>query len=685
MTAPATPIFIPAAAQDGFVQLKNSYMDAFGAYQDIRFQMIEIDVAYMREGDNTIENARAVIRNRMGDTNKFRNITVPIIAPAVETAVEYQTEVFLQGYPIFSFVGAPKDMDAVQQMNVIVEDQSTRGGWTQQLMMAIRDGFKYNIGAVDFDWGQQTVPVLETDISVSTSEGQPKEIIWQGNQLERIDPYNSFWDTRYFPSQVSPRGEYGGYHKLMSRTEMKSFINGLDCKIIPNIVKALESQSPGWGIATSGVESVYTYNIPQIRRDVSMTVQQMGGEPDWNRWVDERLGEKSGNKINYRNTYVLTILYARIIPSDFNLKVSAPQTPQIWKMYYVNNQTLIGAKRLTNAHSMLPFMMFQPIEDGLGYQTKSLAKNQQDIQDVSSAMLNSVIAARRRAISDRTLFDPSRVSEQHINSPNPSAKIPIRPAGYGKPVSESVYAFPFRDENSGVVLQELPMIMGLGDLNSGQNKTRRGQFQKGNKTLKEFETVNDNSNGRDMMCSIGLEASFFTPLKFMMKTNIVQYQGTGVIFSKTLQKSVNIDPVVLRNTAMDFKTSDGLTPAAKLLNSDALQQGLQTIAAVPQIAAGYNITPLFSYLMKTQNADLSPFEKTQAQVAYEQASATWQQAMMAVAEKGGDVAKLAGTQPKPADYGWDPNLPPGTPPTNPATSPALQAAPPKVSVNQQGI
>jgi hypothetical protein len=61
-------------------------------------------------------------------------------------------------------------------------------------------------------------------------------------------------------------------------------------------------------------------------------------------------------------------------------------------------------------------------EDGLWYQTKSLAENVAPIQDVTSSLINSVIAARRRAISDRGIYDPSRITEANINSTNPSRK-----------------------------------------------------------------------------------------------------------------------------------------------------------------------------------------------------------------------------------------------------------------------
>lgn len=663
MTAPAVPMLLPQSAQDGFNQLRQTYLDSFNTFDTFRDRLISIDLDYMREKDQTTENFRAKIANSRGDSSKFQNITIPIIYPQVESAVEYQSEVFCTGYPFFSFTGPPDQWDAVEQMNVIMEDNSNRGGWAQEFIKAFRDGFKYNIFAIEADWESCITPVLETDITASTAQGTPREVVWSGNTIKRLDLYNTFWDRRYQPCDICTRGEFAGYHQLMSRTEMKTFINSLPEKIIKNIVPALQSAAQAWGLTQN---TPLGYSIPQIRQD-SSTVQDMNSEPNWMAWVG---AADADVEIKYKNSYIVTIIYARIIPADFGLRVSAPQTPQIWKLTYVNNQVLLGAKRMTNAHSYLPILMAQPLDDGLAYQTKSLAENVSDIQDVSSALINSVIAARRRAISDRTIYDPSRISEKHINNPNPSAKIPVRPAAYGKPISESVYPFPFRDDQSGIILGELQQVTQMADQITGQNRSRRGQFQKGNKTLHEYQDVQDNSTGRDRMCSIGIEASLMTPLKYILKTNILQYQGVGVIFSSALQKQKDIDPVKLRNAALAFNVSDGLLPSSKILNTDALQQGFQTMAQVPQIAAGYNMTPLFSYLMKTQNADLRAFEKSPQQLAFEGAMQQWQQAIQALSQSKTPIdPKNFPPQPTPQQYGWDPTQGPGPTPTAPGAIP----------------
>jgi len=119
------------------------------------------------------------------------------------------------------------------------------------------------------------------------------------------------------------------------------------------------------------------------------------------------------------------------------------------------------------------------------------------------------------------------------------------------------------------------------------------------------------------------------------------------------QVAVEVDPLALRKTILAFRISDGLIPSTKIINADTLSIAIQTIGNSPQIGAGYNIAPMFSYLIKTQGADIAPFEKSPEQIAYEQALQLWQQAIMVFAEKGIEPKKL-GPQPTPQQFGYQP-------------------------------
>lgn len=649
-TTPNTPLLIPPKAQEGILQFIKSSKELSHQHWNMREQMRKIDLDYMREADLTTEQYRAKQSNKMGDATKFQNITVPVVLPQVESAVTYQASVFLQGSPIFGVTSNPQTIDEAVQLETVIAEQATRGGWVAEFIKFFRDGFKYNLCAVEVAWERQVTAAIETALEFSTTEGKPKEVQWEGNSIKRLNLYNTFWDMRCNPVDVYKKGEFAGYVEAMSRIALKQFIQELPDKLIQNIVPAFES--------SCATADLY---IPDLNPDALDHGQSKANASfNWLSWAALADGEKG--KINYKDMYEVTTIYARILPADFGLRVPAPNTPQVWKFIVINNSVLIYAERQTNAHGFLPILFAQPNDDGLALQTKSLAANVTPIQQITSAMWNSVIAARRRAISDRGLYDPSRVDHAQINSDNPSAKIPVRPAAYGKPLSEAYFPIPFRDDQSGQLMQETQSVLQMANVISGQNQARQGQFVKGNKTLHEFDTVMGNANGRDQLCSMLLEAQFFTPLKYIIKINIWQYQGGTALYNRDRQEVVNIDPVRLRKAVLDFKVTDGLTPADKIVNADALKIAMQMIGTSPVLQAQYNVGPLFTYFLKTQGARITEFEKAPEQIAFEQAVQQWQAAVQQISQafKGlepAQVAELMKTlppQPQPQQFGYDP-------------------------------
>lgn len=663
------PVMLSKNTQAGLLDFHKQCYQQYGSQWNLKEQMREIDLAYAREADLTEDNQRAKKANRYGDKDRFQNITIPIVLPQVEAAVTYQTSVFLTGVPLFGVAASPEWEDEALQMETVIDNQATRGGWARELTMFFRDGFKYNLSALEVSWCREVTWAPETDVSFDSKIAKPKEVIWEGNKLRRWDMYNTFFDNRVAPAEMHTKGDFIGNTELMSRVRLKQFIASLPDARIDNIKEAFESGMGAISIATGAMGGIESYYIPQINPRALLS-PQLQGAFNWESWAGIS-GAQQG--IAYKNMYEVTTMYARILPSDFRIITPSSNTPQIWKLIFVNHQVLIYAERQTNAHGYLPVLMGQPLEDGLQYQTKSLADNVSPIQDITSALSNSSIAARRKSISDRTLYDPSRVTAAHINSDNPSAKIPVRPSAYGKPVSDSVYAFPFRDDQAPYISQMMQQYGAMANMISGQNPVRQGQFVKGNKTQSEFDTVMGNANGRDQCTAIGYESQIFTPLKEILKINILQYQGGISLYNREKKQEVKIDPVELRKAVMQFKVSDGLTPTDKLMDSDTHVVAMQQIGTSPAIGAAYNIAPLFSYLMKIKGADLTPFEKSPQQQAYEQAAGQYQQLVMQLYKQNPeqDPNKLP-KQPVPQDYGYDPAQKAG----NDKSSPPTQVTPP---------
>jgi hypothetical protein len=614
---------------------------------DQRARFERNDREYQRENDLTEAHLKAKRANRQGDSSRLQNMTVPVVKPQVESAVTHQTGVYLTDTPLFGVVSAPEFIDEALQLESVFEDNSIRGGWTRELILFFRDGFKYNFAPLEVSWGEEVTYSVDTNLEKDLKQGIPKEVIWSGNKLTRRDPYNTFVDSRVPPSEVYRRGEHAGFTEFFSRIELKSFIAALPDKIIANIIPAFES---GLG-STSGAKdaSAMNYYVPNINPDISEESFRSAGT-NWMRWAG--LTDTSP-KIDYKDGYEVTTLYAKILPGEFDLKVPGKQTPQIYKLVFVNHEHIIYAELQTNAHNYLPMLIGQPLEDGLGYQTKSLSEDAVPFQQLASAHMNSITASRRRAITDRLLYDPSRVTSAHINSSNPSAKIPVRPAAYGKNVSDAVHHFEYREDQGAFSMAQIGTIIDLSNKLSGQTQVAQGQFVKGNKTDAQFAATLDSAAGRDQLASTLLEAQCFVPMKLILKLNTLQFQGGTTIYNRDKELAVEIDPLALRKAVLEFKVSDGLTSKERIIKPEMFTVAVQAIGSSPEIAAGYNLAPMFSYLMKVQGANLTPFEKSAEQIAFEQAVGQWQSIAQIIVEKGGDP-KTIPPQPLPEQFGYNP-------------------------------
>ena len=646
MASSQTILRISKESQQSLVVYLWNIRTRYTYFYSIRQVLEAADKEYYRENNRTEEHVRARLANNLGDSHRFQDITVPLVYDQVESWKSFMTEVFCSQTPIFPVVAPPKYADAAVQMNALLDKQARRGRWKSELIKFFRDCAKYSIGACEVSWAKVNTALVETDLQFSAKEGRPRNIIWEGNSIKRLDLYNTFWDTTVMPQDVATKGEYAGYHELVSRNRIKQMIAELgEDAIIPNINDALNSGT-----------MLTEYYVPQVNPEALTAVQSLTQGMDWFSWA----GLQNNSGIAYKGLYIVSTLYARILPADFGIKAPQPNTPQVWKFLIVNFSTIIFIERQTNAHDMIPILFACPNDDGIKYQTKGLAANVKPFQQVASALMNSVIASRRRAISDKGLFNPLYVDEKNINSPNPAAKIPVKPAAYqGVPLNEIYWPIPFNDDQASLGLQETQIISSMADQVTGQNKAQRGQFVKGNKTLSEYEDVMSNADSKPKSEAIVLEDQFFSPLKHVLATNILQYQGNESLYYADTDNEVIIDPLLLRNAIWEFKITDGAVPANQEMHADVWQTALQMFSTNQQIGFEYNIGDVFAYLLQMKGADIKDFKKSKQQIMFEQAGMQWQQAVAAIMKANPQVqqAQLP-PQPVPADYGLNPD---GTP------------------------
>lgn len=625
-TASAT---VPSKESQALIlNLADSILAEHKKFNDYYDKMTAVDVAYARY--KRAMNSSGVVSGQGIDAAttpvgvlNLPSTTPPVVVAQVDSYVAYLAEVFLSGIPMFPIVSNPRNRKDAESLESLLDDHAVLGGYARQLLMFLRDGIKYNICAIETDWTSISQYTLADDFITSDKPRLSKASNFY-TKLKRWDMYNTVWDHNVSPGDMATDGDYVGNLEILSRTKLKRLLNRLGAEgTVFNANRAL-------GVPIqAGATSLTNYRIhPQIsdyitaRRPIDGInyFEYLTGikETEW------RGGSPVGN-------FEVFTFYARVMPSDYRLFGTETRTPQIWKFRVVNGSIVIEAKRIISAYDFLPVLFGQPLEDGLGYQTQSIAEGSIPFQTAAETLVNIRFNAARRAVSDRALFDPSLISSADINAPVPASKIPVKSNSIdgSKKISDAYHPIPFDPRGTESTISDAKAIVDFGKELSGLNNPMQGKFQKGNKSVKEWDDTMGGADARLRLPALILENQVFMPMKEILRLNVFQYGEDAKTISQRTGKEYEVNISRLRDSVLSFRVADGYTPKSKLASTDFLVQGMQMIMQSQplQIAYGNMLPGMFSHLMQLGGVrgldeympDLQQVQRNQDRAAQQQA------------------------------------------------------------------
>lgn len=573
----------------GILTLRNKNTEMFD-------KMSMIDKAYARYiGSAGVGNDGVDHGNTPCDAMGTDSVVAPIVVSQVDSMVAYLADVFLSGTPMFPVVSTPLKRKWAEQLEVLVDDHANLGGYARQLLIFFRDAVKYNIAAIETDWDMVDQFSVTSDWSAATGRTMERQNKFF-TKLRRWDPYNIVWDTNVAPGDVSKEGDFAGHIEIISKTKLKRLLNKYSA------TRECYNATEAMAVTGAGVQgaplSMYYRTHPTVSSYISAT--RPGENMDWEAFMTGNSNKGVRATIAGGKNVELFTLYGRIVPSDFNMGGPQPNTPQIWKMVFVNGTILVHAKRIMSAQDTLPVLFGQPQEDGLGYQTKSTAEGEIGIQQAVTTLFDIRFAAARRSVSDRALYDPDMIKPEDINAKVPAPKIPVRINALTQKGLEAAYKqIPFDTRGTESTIADAAQLVEFSKQLSGLNAPQQGQFQKGNKSVSEWNDTMGGSDNRLRLPALTLEHQVFVPMKAIFALNIFQYGEDTQVVSQKTGEAIDIKIDELRNQVLSFKIADGYTPKAKLASTDMLAQGLQIVMQSPflQQAYGPMLPAMFAHMM----------------------------------------------------------------------------------------
>lgn len=597
---------VDAAAQSKIIAFAKGVLSKKALFTELQTKMEAIDIAYARYKMTPEEAAAAgldyntVSNTACGDVFAKDDIIAPIVVSQVDSLVAYLADIFLSGYPIFPVVSSPKNRINAEKLETLLDDHAQLGGYPRELLLFLKDAVKYNLAAIEAEWTSIEQFNVLTDFTSESKTKVNKDVKYFTN-IKRLDMYNTVWDYSVTPGNVAKDGDYAGYIEIISKTKLKRLTNKLSAeKKALNVKEAFASYAK---IANSIASNNYTEH-PTVSKYISPNSRHAG--INWDVYFTGNSSSKDSGLKKLLNMYDGSfyekfVLYARILPSDFGIKAPSPNTPQIWKFTIINMDTVIEAARIITAYDVLPIMMGQPLEDGLGYQTQSLAEGAIPFQEAATTLYNIRFAAARRSVSDRALYNADLINPSDINSKAAAPKIPVRFKALSNLGFDSAYKqIPFDMRGTETTLSDARQIVGFSQELSGLNGPQQGQFQKGNKSVQEWTDTMGGADGRLRLPAMLLEYQVFSPLKQILALNIFQYGDDAQIVSQKTGEVLDINIAELRAQVLSFRIADGYSPKSKLASVEMLTAGMNMLMNSPalQQAYGSSLPGMFAHMMQ---------------------------------------------------------------------------------------
>lgn len=566
-------------SQKAIIDYASRVLTEHKKFTDYLNKMEAIDIAYARYQENKDSNGIVsgqgidAATTPVGVMN-LPSTVPPVVVSQVDSMVAYLADVFLSGSPLFPIVSNPANKEYAEQLETLIDDHATLGGYARQLLLFFRDGVKYNLAALETEWTSIYQYSLLQDLMKGKKMDKTAK---KYTKVKRLDPYNTVWDHNVNPGDVSLEGDYAGYVEIVSATKLKRFLNRLSTEGKAFNVK--EAQGSG---TFNTPENLSNYRVHPTVSDY-VTARKPTDGMNWFTYITGQ--EDTSSSTIKAGNFEIFRLYARIMPSDFFLFGPESKTPQIWKFVIINNTVVVQAERIISAYDYLPILFGQPLEDGLGYQTQSIAESNIPFQSAATTLFNIRFNSARRAVSDRALYDSTLISSADINAPVPAAKIPVKSNSLDntKSIKDAYHQIPFDARGTEAAFQDGMAIVSFGKELSGLNAPQQGQFQRGNKSVQEWNDTMGGSDSRLRLPALTLEFQVFMPLKETLKLNIFQYGESTEVVSQKDGNSLQIDIEQLKTKVLAFRVADGYTPKSKLAGTDAIVQLMQILGQSQQL------------------------------------------------------------------------------------------------------
>lgn len=424
------------------------------------------------------------------------SIVFPHSYAILETLVSFMDAIFLK-QPIFHYRGnSPEDSAGAILLEKVIETHCQRFKAGLALHTAFKDSIAYGIGAVfpmwkqKFGWRTRTVADEFGNVS---KESEPR-LLFEGNAIENVDPYQLLLDPNYGVQAVQD-SEFVGF---VRRT---------------NYQNLLPEDNNG-----------SVFNIKYLKGS-KWTSQYFKSQRDDGPQSSDTSSDSVLKPID------VIYMYMKIIPKAWGL--SKNEDVEKWLFAIAGDRIIIQAQPLNLDHDMFPIALCAPTFDGYSSAPLSRLELLQGMQDLLNWYFNTHITNVRKTINDVIIYDPFMLNTEDLTNPKPGKLVRARRAAWGKDLRGSIQQLQVNDVTRQNV-QDAQITMQLMDKISGADQAMMGQLRDGGPerlSAAEFNGTQNQAFGRLKSMASIVEQQLILDIGYMFAMHVQQLMSEDLFVS----------------------------------------------------------------------------------------------------------------------------------------------------------
>lgn len=515
--------------------------------------------------------------NDQGKKPSPTSIVVPYSFSTISTIVTYLLHTFTGRKPMFQ-VGTYKDetADSSRMMETVLQYNADHSRLIKHLWEFLQSTQLYGVGFLRSLWvvdkRMRTVTTRSSDGGYQKS--REERIVYEGNDVEAVDPFLAFPDPRVPMSEVNRRGEFFFWRMFEGRHILKGDEAAGIYKFVDNASQSLPTN----------------YGEESARAMLSGGTGSPGARPD-----GIQKGQTAPMQVDQGTM--------DIIPAE--LGIGDSDKPQKWLFTIINKSQIVQAEHFDADHDMHPVAVSEPYSLGKSFGSPAIGDYLGPLQDMMSWLINSHQDNVRKVLNDMVIVDPSMVEMQDINDPKPGGIIRLKRAAQGRDVRSAIQQLQVQDVTTNHI-KDAELFMRLGQQLSAVTENVLGmQAEGGRKTATEVRTSTEAAASRLAAQARVISAQGLVDLTEQWAVNVQQYMSRDfylrVVGREGEEKPLHVTPDQVSGDFY-YPVHDGTLPMDKTALFEIWSQIFQVALKDEAVRSEYSIPRLFEHVAELGGA-----------------------------------------------------------------------------------